>query len=476
MTPDERGPIKAALIRYLFFAESVEGPAGTREFLEKSDFLSAMWGAVSGWSAGHGVKLTPPFPPPFPNQETRTDRAEIYPTGTTTVWLDTQDVKVQASVRAKWLQETLCLELGLRALSAADKTTWLNLKQRMGELADVIRNARCFLGTLDAYAGQVDNETAARAAASAALEADGPEPFPPRQVALPGGGWLFDAAGLPDTVAVFSTQQLGDESRVDHFLGGALLEISLYAAKIVHQYRRYWDTARDGLDKSELRLAGILHASDPPADPKLTQAEKIHQSLERLQSRVEKVAGAYGEFAARLSIFQRLQHSVSINVTNLESCLSAYNLPIEGPLGALRNDVATKTGQLRVDGGFYEVRVREAEMTMRSLQGQAEILRARLAEQSNERLDRNIQHIKSVQTFLHYIEYFLVSVYFAHLADMVLIHAPEVAQLDEEGSAGWSINWVVLVGALLGLVVAFVLDPEKQHILDKLSGRSHKPK
>jgi hypothetical protein len=375
-------------------------------------------------------------------------------------------------VRATWMPEALCLELGIRLLGTADEHTWTkNLEEALpGGFPTTVTEASTYLGQLVAWVARVTDETAPQAACAALSVA---QQFL-REMRLQGRARLFDASGVPDRVALFYTET-DNEPQIEHFLRGALLETGLFVAKIDHHYRQYWHGSRDSLGTrdslraSERKLAGILHALAQPAGLTTRDGTDIEQSLHWLQSRIHEVAGAYGEFAATLSAFQALQHSVDINIANLESCVRAYALPPEGLLAALRNDMAGKVSQLRVDGGFYDVRVREAEMAQRSLQGQAEILRARLEAKQSEQLGDNIHHIKMVQTFLHYLEYVLVSVYFGHLVDMVFVHPTEGAS-HEKRQALWSINWPVLGGFLFGLAFAFLLDPMKKKIWQKLTG------
>lgn len=469
MTRETRGPSRATLIRYLFFAGSVEGPGGAQERLDGSGRLEALWGDVRRWAERVGTVLPEPFPPPLP---TRDLWVALYPPDGADGWLPVEGGAFQALVRATWVAEALCLGIGVRSPVTAEGDPWSSLRAVVPNLSRAEQGDKLYLGHFDVYAGRVSDEPAARAGASATLKADGELQPSLRMVQLPGSGWLFDADGIPDAAALLTLDTDSAETQAARFLHGTLVQLVLFAAKTDHQLRE-WGEMRGPLEAAERKLAGILHPPSQPDGTGPAPADTLDQSLQKLQGRVHAVAGAYGEFAAALSGIRRVQHSVAINTINLERCAAASALPSEGPLAALLRDVANKTAQLPIEARFYDVRVEEAEMALRSLQGQAEVLRARLdaqgnklAAERNERLGDNIHHIRVMQTFLHYIEYFLVSVYFAHLAHMVFTHPSEPASEEH----GWSVNWVVIAGALVGLLVAFVLDPEKGKVWRALTG------
>jgi len=97
-----------------------------------------------------------------------------------------------------------------------------------------------------------------------------------------------------------------------------------------------------------------------------------------------------------------------------------------------------------LDAKFSSVRqedMAKAQLKIAASQARAAEAQGQIAKSMNE----NLHEIAKVQNLLHVIEYVLVTVYIAHLVHMVL-------------GERHAIDWVIVVAALAGLLLVFVLD------------------
>jgi hypothetical protein len=154
------------------------------------------------------------------------------------------------------------------------------------------------------------------------------------------------------------------------------LGLSFY--KVLHQYERgYEEALHHVLAEREMTQAKVVAGDLPSRD------------VEALDTRLKDLAGAYRDFAGELATFDALAQGVRVNLLNLRECYARYSLPKDGPLAAWLASAERALAQLDADAGFYEARVRQAQMALSALQVQTEIERARF-QQAEER--RSARH------------------------------------------------------------------------------------
>jgi hypothetical protein len=465
---------RAALFQYLFVARKVKGVGGEPHEVD-GEVLGILRGAVEYWYPRVNLVPAKAFPSLLPPPEGRR-RGTFYQLGEGGLQ-DTLDGKFSVLMYGVWTDQALYLQLGIMRLGNADDP-WRDLRPALWTPPNAVRASPFYLGQLICYAGRVRDLPAAQAEARAVLSVGPGPPYPLREVAIPEAGWMFDCPGLIENLAMFYPDSDATENRADHYFNTVLPELMLNALQVEHPYDRYWLRGfRDRLEEHERVLATVLHNTrGERADSESAIDGDVVAALAKLQNRTRAVAEAYGAFAAQLSTFRQLRHSVGINAENVARCFAEYALPEAGPLGAVRRAVTSNVGQLQADAAYYDTRVQEAEMALRALQGQVAVLQARLeeernalADQRNKVMEKNVTHIKKVQTFLHLIEYFVVSVYFAHLFHMLIAdneslkHFLHERRLIDAANYGWLTLVVVLLAALAGLGLAFLLDKRQQN-------------
>ncbi len=435
------------LHQYIYLAETVKVVGRSQERLENSQVLGKLWDAVKQWYTRYGLEPAAPFPPPLPPSNQRDQWHCFYPGQGDENWQPAKDRPFEVRFRALWTGDTLCLQFGIRTRQTADGSTWQALTRYLGAPKTELGKSDLLLRQLKCFRGWVHDGATPSDTARIVFSVGNGQPRIVRQVLLPDRGWLFDCPGLADTYALLSTDS--HNTKADSFCDRLLPELDLYSAKIDYEHDvLYRGRLRRRLVQADENLARVLHCPQEQPDKQPSSAKERKKRLDSLQQQIDSVVKEYGTFAAQLSAFRPIQHAIGINAGNLERDLAALAFPIDGPIAALQRDITGKRMQLDVDDKFYDIRVHEAEMALRSLQGQAEILRAWFDEDRNEKLGENVEHIGRAQRFLHVIEYFLVSIYFAEVAHLLFIH-PHAPENGGEHGAPESIDW--LVRKVLGL-------------------------
>lgn len=296
------------------------------------------------------------------------------------IWRQSNE-RLGAYAEVHLIDHTLIIRLSYGQRGEADATTWSRLGQ--GEWKPSGHN-RFYLGQTLCFVGLVPDQTAAQAQAEQALLIPNPASLSPlRSVALPFGVQLFDRPGLPDRLALFYPGDDEAERLVNGFLNTVLPSLALYSHKIAYYYQNSYEAAlRLILENRERMLADVLsHALSDLSGERYTSDPRALQSLEEY---LDKLAEAYGAFAADLTEFEHVQHVVATNLTNLRQLFTIHNLPREGMLAARLADAERAMRQLEADNDFYVARVHHAEVTLAALRVRAEIWRAQIEERENE--------------------------------------------------------------------------------------------
>ncbi len=354
---------EAMLHHFVFVATALEKAGGGRHTFAADVWAAWPQAALAQQQAWLGRVVDPalwlPETPTADSQPTR----QLYPAGRRAQWQRGDD-GYAAFAALRQQQDAVTLHLAFAREGQADEATLTHLATGLWQPpADAL-----FLGQTLCFAGRVGDLNAAEGLAAQVL----PGARALRMTELTWGGCLFDRPGLADHLALFYPDNDAMEAQAGVFLNESLPLLALAAHKVAHQYdRMYEGQLRARLNGHEQALAQVLlRAQAPGAD---TAA---------LDRQLDAIAGAYGQFAADLGQFERIQQTVRVNAANLNELLTDMELS-GGPPAAWRNAVSRAGAQLQAGEDYFRAIVQEAEVTLRTLQVRTDLERATLEIEDN---------------------------------------------------------------------------------------------
>ncbi len=358
---------------YLFLALSLENAAAI-EKLPASVWLAWQQGALEhqqGWLGTDGII---PAAAPLPDTDTG-PRQQLYPPDQQPARWQRGADEYAAFAFAQAAGDAVTIHLGYGRSGAADAATWARLEAGVWSAPQLLRDASFYLGQTVCYAGRAASAADGQRQAEQLLPGVGGDL---RLASLPWGGWLFDRVGLPERLALFYPDDDGAEQTAGRFLNQVLPELSLLAHKVSHQYSRaYWQRLRPQLAQEEQALSQVL-----------LRGRALAQDLTGLEGQLQAIAAAYGRYAAGLGQFAQTMQGVRVNAANLEEEVGRRGLPEAGALRAWRQGAAGAVAQMQADKAFYEATVQEAEVTLRTLQIQVDLLRGQIEAEENRLAER----------------------------------------------------------------------------------------
>lgn len=358
------GAAEAMLHHYVFVATALEQAGGQPHRLTDAGWPAWPQAALAQQQAWLGqTDVAPAALPDSPTADGQAAR-QLYPVGRPARWQRGADGYAAFAV-IRQQQDTVTLQLACGQAGPATAETWSQLATGRWQAPTA---SPLYLGQTLCFAGRIGAlETAA---AATALLLPGARSLRVTQLAW--GGRLFDRPGLADHLALFYPDSDAAEAQAGLFLNETLPLLALAAHKAAHQYdRMYEGQLRARLNRHEQALAQVLlRAQAPGAD---TAA---------LDRQLLVIAGAYGQFAADLGQFERIQQTVRVNAANLNAALA--ELPAsDGPLAVWRSVAQRAVDQLQADEDYFRAIIQEAEVTLRTLQVRTDLERAELEEEEN---------------------------------------------------------------------------------------------
>lgn len=363
MNPAAATISEAMLHHYVFLAATLEQAGGQPHSLADAGWPAWPQAALAWQQAWLGRAAEPPAVPTDLATNSHT-ASQLYPAGGPARWQRGNDGYAAFAV-IRQHQDTVTLHLAGGQAGQATAETWAHLTAGRWQPPTA---SSLYLGQTLCFAGRISELGAATETAGQVL----PGARPLRVTELAWGGRLFDRPGLADYLALFYPDNDAMEAQAGVFLNESLPLLALAAHKVAHQYdRMYEGQLRARLNGHEQALAQVLlRAQAPGAD---TAA---------LDRQLAAIAGAYGQFAADLGQFERIQQTVRVNAANLSQALA--ELPATaGPLAAWHGAVQRAVAQLQADEDYLRAIVQEAEVTLQTLQIRTDLERAELEEEEN---------------------------------------------------------------------------------------------
>jgi hypothetical protein len=370
---------EAQVFEYLLLASQLE-ESGETPNRPGSAELTALGQSVADLYAWLSLQPPEPFPTSLPLGDGAAEESILYPRHEQPEWKNAQVGDRACRAFARVDQGTVVLQRAAGQRGAAQGATWNHLRAALGQVPPVLQSSRFFWGTLICYGGRVADETAACAAAEAALPADPAGRSGHTRCARLGADlWLCDRLGLPDTVALFCADNDAAEARASDYFNDVLPTAANYLKKVAYFYDKgYKSVSRRLLRRLEGHLAKALaRARWDESDAAETD------TAEKLEEHLRDIAQAYGNYAAALALFKEIQNTVAVNAGNLKELLDKHGMPREGPPAAWRAVVSRAVEQLAADDRYYEARTREAEITLRVLEARAELEREKQERREN---------------------------------------------------------------------------------------------
>lgn len=354
--------------QYLFLALSLEDAAGAQK-LPASVWQAWQQGALEHQQTWLGTGGTTPAAGQLPDVET--GRQQLYPPDQQLARWQRGAEEYAAFAFAQAVGDAVTLHLGYGRSGAADAETWTRLGEGVWPAPEALRDSPFYLGQTICHAGRAGSEADGWQQAEHLLPGEGGGEL--RLALLPWGGWLYDRVGLPDRLALFYPDEDAAEQAAGRFLNQVLPELSLLAHKVSHQYSRtYGQRLRPRLGQQEQALSQVLLG-----------ARALAQDLTGLEGQLHSIATAYGRYAAELGQFEQAMQGVRVNAANLEEEMGRQGLPAAGGLLAWRQGAAAAVAQMQADKAFYQATIQEAEVTLRTLQVQVDLLRGQIEAEEN---------------------------------------------------------------------------------------------
>ncbi len=366
---------EAVIYQYVFLAASLEASGG-RKRPPDANALSYLE-RVLDWQ-DRWLHRAPPDGCPRPALAALDDAdAELwlYPPNGEVDWIAASDRKRAGFTVARLTGGAILLQQGIGQPEEALPGVWDELRTGLWAPDQVLRESAHFLGCAVCYGGRVSDEEEARRQAEVVLCVRGSnQAVPVRCVPLSFGGWLCDRPGLRDTLALFYPDDPEAENAAGTYFNTIFPALLLYPYKVTHEYEReYEGNLRKRLEHQERILARVLAETRAPSN-----------DLTRLEGQLKELAEAHGAFASDLASFQRLQQSVAVNAANLEEVFATHVLPRSGFLAARQARVTKDVRQMEADDRLYRAATTEADVSLRAIQVQAELERARVEREEND--------------------------------------------------------------------------------------------
>ncbi|MCA9941549.1 MAG: hypothetical protein KC418_23075 [Anaerolineales bacterium] len=433
--PDNQPAAREAMMhQYLFLALSLETIAGTEKMPAPSwrTRVQEVLEYQSAWLGQDATAL-----PTIDLLHSETDKVQLYPPGGQAArWQPGADAYAAfAFVQAEGDAVTLHLACGHAETAQPD--AWTRLQEGSWPVAEPLRHDRFYLGQTICFAARVVAETDARRLAEDLLPGVGGDL---RLASLPWGGWLYDRVGLSDQLALFYPDDDLSEQAATRFLNEILPRLSLLTHKVSHQYSRtYWQLLRPQLIQQEQNLSQVLLRTRAPG-----------QDLAELENQLQDIATAYGQYAVELGQFARAVQGVNVNAANLQNEVGRAALPLAGVLLAWQQGLAVAVAQMQADKAFYQATIQEAEVTLRTLQIQVDLLRGQLEAEENRLAERRNWWLAVIGVLLTLGEFIDREVAYSAMCGVVNALGRMCDPADTV--PGWALS-LIRVGIILGIAL-----------------------
>lgn len=322
-----------------------------------------------------------------------------------TLWPDSPALKgwqdgasgIACRVTCRLVDSTLVLQraMGYKGRTLTKANEWREFQSLMPQIPARLAENDCYLGHWTACGGIADQTALDEVDATTEfvrriLEADRPSRMI-RQMTLDTQVRLMDVRGVPNRFVLLHSQSAEESGRTGEIYDEFLTKVGLLLCKTSRLAgSSYRERDRRLLLQKERTLVEAMERA------RIVDAGAVID----LERQLHAVAQAFNSFIGVYSAFQQVRNTTKLNQAKLTNVLSEWVPRIEGPAVAWTASVASAVDQLEADHAYFDATLREADLTLRAVQAQAEVLRLHQEQRENELLESRNSRLNQLMIWL----------------------------------------------------------------------------